>query len=82
MSSPTLTVSKIRRGTIIDHIPAGRALEVLRMLGITGREGFRTAVLMNVESRRLGRKDIVKIEDEFLDPKELNLIALVAPSAT
>lgn len=82
MSSPTLTVSKIRRGTIVDHIPAGKALEVLKVLGITGGEGLRIAVLMNVESRRLGRKDIVKIEDEFLDPKEVNLIALVAPSAT
>lgn len=82
MSSPTLTVSKIRRGTIIDHIPAGKALEVLKALGITGSEGLRVAVLMNVESRRLGRKDIIKIENEFLDSKEVNLIALAAPSAT
>lgn len=82
MSSGTLTVSKIRSGTVIDHIPAGRALEVLRLLGITGREGYRLAVLMNVESHKLGRKDIVKIEGKLLEAKELNLIALVAPTAT
>ena len=82
MSSSTLTVSKIMRGTVIDHIPAGRALEVLKLLGITGREGLRVAVLMNVESRKLGRKDIVKIEGRFLEARELSLVALVAPAAT
>ncbi|MEM1746921.1 MAG: aspartate carbamoyltransferase regulatory subunit [Sulfolobales archaeon] len=82
MSNATLTVSKIRSGTVIDHIPSGKAIEVLRILGITGREGYRMAILMNVESRKLGRKDVIKIEGKFLDAKELNLIALVAPTAT
>lgn len=78
----SLTVSKIRRGTVIDHIPAGRGIDVLRVLRITGREGYRIALLMNVESKKLGRKDIVKIEDRFLEPHEVNIISLVAPSAT
>ncbi len=78
----TLTVSKIRNGTVIDHIPAGRSLAVLKVLGITGAEGFRIAVLMNVESKKLGRKDILKIEDKYLDEKETNLISLIAPEAT
>ncbi len=78
----TLTVSKIRCGTVIDHIPAGRALKVLRVLGIRGVEGFRTAVLMNVESRKLGKKDIVKIEGKMLKPEEVSVIALIAPTAT
>jgi aspartate carbamoyltransferase regulatory subunit len=77
-----LLVRKIRDGTVIDHIPAGRALVVLRILGITGSEGLRVAVVMNVESRRLGRKDIVKIENRHLRPEEVNKIALVAPTAT
>ncbi len=78
----SLTVSKIRDGTVIDHIPAGKALAVLRILSITGKEGLRTAVLMNVESRKLGRKDIIKIENRELSSKEVNAIALVAPTAT
>ncbi len=78
----TLKVTKIRSGTVIDHIPAGRALEVLNVLGLTGREGLRIAVIMNVESRKLGRKDIVKIEGKKLKPEEVNMIALVAPTAT
>jgi Aspartate carbamoyltransferase, regulatory subunit len=48
-SKKELIISKIRSGVVIDHIPAGRALLVLRMLGITGREGFRVALVMNVE---------------------------------
>ncbi|BES80850.1 aspartate carbamoyltransferase regulatory subunit [Pyrodictium abyssi] len=80
--SEGLLVRRIREGTVIDHIPAGRALAVLRILGITGREGLRVAVVMNVESRRLGRKDIVKVEGRHLSSEEVNRIALIAPSAT
>jgi len=77
-----LIVRKIRNGTVIDHIPAGRSLDVLKILGITGREGATVALVMNVESRKLGRKDIVKIEDRFLKPEEVDKIALIAPTAT
>lgn len=82
MSSATLTVSKIRNGTVIDHIPAGRSLAVLKVLGITGYEGLRIAILMNVESKKLGRKDIVKIEDKVVDEREASIISLIAPEAT
>lgn len=77
-----MLVRKIRNGTVIDHVPAGRALLVLKLLGITGREGYRVAVVMNVDSRKLGRKDIVKIEDRYLKPDEADKIALIAPTAT
>ncbi len=77
-----LLVRRIREGTVIDHIPAGKALTVLKILGITGKEGYRVAVVMNVESRKLGMKDIVKIEGRFLKPEEVNKIALIAPTAT
>jgi len=36
--SKELLVSKIKNGTVIDHIPAGRAFAVLKILGITGKE--------------------------------------------
>ncbi len=77
-----LTVRKIRSGTVIDHIPAGRALKVLRILGVEPEQGYTIAVLMNVESRKIGRKDIVKISG--LEPKveDFHKISLVAPTAT
>lgn len=77
-----MLVRKIREGTVIDHIPAGRALMVLRILGITGLEGYRVAVVMNVDSRKLGSKDIVKIEDRYMKGEEVDKIALIAPTAT
>jgi len=82
MVEKQLIVSKIKEGIVIDHIPAGKALKVLKILGIEGKEGYRVAMVMNVESRKLGKKDIVKIEGKFLSKKELDLISLIAPTAT
>ncbi len=77
-----LRIRKIRDGTVIDHITAGYALSVLRILGITGREGFVVSIAMNVPSKKLGKKDIVKVEGRELKAEEVNKIALIAPRAT
>ncbi|MCD6563383.1 MAG: aspartate carbamoyltransferase regulatory subunit [Thermoproteales archaeon] len=77
-----LIVTKIKDGTVIDHIDAGRALYVLKILGITGEEDFTIAVVMNVESKRMGRKDIVKLEKMELRKEQVDEIALIAPNAT
>ena len=82
MSDHELRVAKIREGTVIDHINAGYALEVIKILGITGREKVVATVAINVPSRHLKVKDMLKIEGRFLNPKEINKIALVAPHAT
>jgi len=82
MSEHELRVSKIKDGTVIDHISAGYALEVLKILGITGRERRTMSIAINVPSKRLKAKDIVKIEGRALNPGEINKIALVAPHAT
>lgn len=77
-----LLVRRIREGTVIDHIEGGRALDVLKILGIgKGTKSVVTAA-MNVPSVKLGRKDIVKIEGRFLSPEETDRIALIAPRAT
>jgi len=60
--SEELVVRRISNGTVIDHIPAGRALKVLKILGITGEEGLMVSLVMNASSKKLGRKDIVKVE--------------------
>lgn len=77
-----LYVRKIKNGTVIDHIPAGRALAVLNILHISGKTGLRIAIVMNVESLRLELKDIVKIEGKYLNEEDVNKISLIAPSAT
>lgn len=77
-----IRIVKIHDGTVIDHIRAGKALEVLKMLGITGKEGNVVTLAMNISSSRVGRKDIVKIENRNLAATEVARIALVAPEAT
>lgn len=77
-----LKVQPIRNGTVIDHISPGRAISVLRILGMP-RPGWTSTITaaMNVASSR-GRKDILKIEDRELDTGEVNKISLIAPNAT
>ncbi len=77
-----LKIKKIHDGTVIDHITAGHALDVLKILGITGKEGYTVSVLMNVPSKMLKKKDVVKIEGRELEPEEVDKIALIAPHAT
>jgi len=78
-----LTVEEIDKGTVIDHIPSGKGLKVLELLKLA-HESFegRVALVMNVPSKKLGRKDIVKVEGTFIDEKDASRIALVAPEAT
>ena len=77
-----LRVTPIGNGTVIDHIPAGQALNVLKILGIDRTTQSTISVLMNVASRRSGRKDIVKVEDRELREEEVNRISLIASGAT
>lgn len=76
-----LKVPRIKDGTVIDHITAGNAVKVLHILGIPDTSHSIVSVAMNVKSK-LGKKDIVKVENRELDPSEVNKIALIAPKAT
>ena len=77
-----LRVSKIRDGTVIDHVRAGQALNVLAILGIDGTQGEEVSVGMNVPSDRFARKDIVKVEGRELSQDEVDVLSLIAPDAT
>ncbi|MDR0524121.1 MAG: aspartate carbamoyltransferase regulatory subunit [Candidatus Methanoplasma sp.] len=77
-------IPPIRNGTVIDHIANGQSLNVLKILGVN--EGNIDSVIsigMHVRSSKgSGWKDIIKIEDRELDPKEVDKIGLIAPDAT
>lgn len=77
-----LHVKKIREGTVIDHITAGSALSVLKILGLTGSGDNVVSIVMNVPSQTIGTKDIVKIEGRELSPDEVDRISLISPKAT
>jgi aspartate carbamoyltransferase regulatory subunit len=76
-----LKVKSIKNGTVIDHITANKALSVLRILDLPNEKRTVT-IAMNVLSSQMGSKDIVKIEGRELEPREVDKIALIAPSAT
>ncbi len=76
-----LKVKPIRNGTVIDHITANKALNVLKILGLPSKEAAVT-IAMNVKSSLMGSKDIVKIEGRELESREVDKIALIAPNAT
>jgi aspartate carbamoyltransferase regulatory subunit len=75
-------VTAIKNGTVIDHIPSGKALSVLKMLGIDGGMSNPISMVMNVPSQKMGGKDIIKVEDRELTQHELDRLALVAPDAS
>ncbi len=81
-SAHELRVSKIRDGTVIDHVRGGQALNVLAILDIDGTRGEEVSVGMNVPSDRFARKDIVKVEGRELSQDEVDVLSLIAPDAT
>lgn len=80
-----IKIAPIRNGTVIDHITAGQALNVLKILGVNENTIDSTvdvAIHVPTLHDESGWKDIVKIEDRELDPNTVDKIALIAPNAT
>lgn len=74
-------VFAIEDGVVIDHIPAKKAIDVINVLG--AMEGDTIVTLgINLESSKMGKKDVVKIERKNLSRDELMKISLIAPKAT
>lgn len=80
MKDKTLSVSAIKEGTVIDHIPADSLFDVINILKLDELKSQITFGT-NFPSKQLGRKAIVKIEGKFFSTQEINRIALVAPQA-
>jgi aspartate carbamoyltransferase regulatory subunit len=78
----TMLVQKISDGTVIDHIAAGKSLSVLRLLGNPQNKGVTVALVMNVSSSKMGRKDIVKVEGVEINDEQVQRLALIAPRAS
>ena len=76
-----LKITPIKNGTVIDHITPGLAVKVLRILKIPESTSSVVSVAINVKSK-IGKKDIVKVENRELDTREVDKIALIAPKAT
>lgn len=76
----TMTVEAIENGTVIDHIPAGFGLAILRHFKLD-ESGNRITVGFNLKGKR-GNKDLIKIQNVHFTDTEAAQIALFAPTAT
>lgn len=75
-----MIVNKIENGIVIDHIPRMSSSKIIQILKLYNRFEFYTGI--NCQSKKIGRKDFIKIVNGDVDNEELNKIALVAPGAT
>ena len=82
MSESDLIVRRIKDGTVIDHIEAGKGLKVLNALEIDGKDGNVITIALNVPSAKVSKKDIIKVENRFLKDDDTNKLAVIAPKAT
>ena len=85
MNKRPITIAKIEKGIVIDHIPAGKEFLISQVVGLNAlaREtGDIIAIGVNFESPSMRKKDIIKVENLRLTRDMLNVVALIAPAAT
>lgn len=76
-----LKVAALKDGTVIDHIPAEKVFKIVSILQLK-ISGQLLTIGNNLDSKRLGRKGIIKISDRILSEDETSKIALIAPNAS
>lgn len=74
-----LTINSIKDGIVIDHIKAGRGIKIYNFLNLQ-KADFSVALIMNVTSSKLGKKDIIKIENVI--DIDYEIIGLIDPNIT
>ncbi len=74
-------VFAIEQGTVIDHINAGQALKIIRILNLAEHNRV-ISIGLNFTSKSLKFKDIIKVENRELSTEEMNRVAIFAPHAT
>lgn len=75
-----LKVNAIKNGTVIDHIPSHSLFSVINILGLN-KIGTQVTFGFNLESKKLGKKAIIKVADIYFKDNDINKISLVAPDA-
>ncbi len=75
----TMHIDSIQNGIVLDHIKAGKAMEIYRVLELNKLE-CSVAVLMNVPSQKMGRKDMIKIAEDY--EVNLDILGYIDPGIT
>jgi aspartate carbamoyltransferase regulatory subunit len=76
-----LLVSAIKNGTVIDHIEAGSALDIISILNLASHKHIVT-VGLNLPSKSMKYKDLIKVAERELTQQEANQVAILAPDAS
>lgn len=74
-----MKIDSIINGLVIDHITAGKAMKIYKLLGLDNLE-CRVAIITNVSSSKMGKKDIIKIDDDIVI--DTDILGYVDPNAT
>ena len=74
-----LQVAALQNGTVIDHIPSDKLFTVVALLDLQHMESNIT-IGNNFESKKLGKKGIIKIADRFFTEEEISRLSVVAPN--
>ena len=80
MDKKELAVAALKNGTVIDHIPSETLFKVVKILGLEEIPNMVT-ISKNLDSKRLGKKGIIKVADIEFDTAVIDRIALIAPTA-
>ena len=75
-----LAVAALENGTVIDHIPSDSLFKVVDLLGIQSLEENVT-IGNNLDSKKYGKKGIIKVANVTIPEATLNRIAIAAPNA-
>jgi len=75
-----MKIDSIVNGIVIDHIGAGRAMLLYKLLKLDKLQDHSVAMIMNVQSQKMGRKDIIKVDADI--DLDLDVIAYVDPHVT
>ena len=74
-----MNIDSIRNGIVIDHITAGRGMELYHLLGLDKLD-CSIAIIKNVHSNKMGKKDIIKIDEDI--ELDMNVLGYVDPGVT
>ena len=75
-----LNISGLTEGLVLDHIPAGKSMDIYNYLGL-GKLDCQVAIIKNCRSEKMGKKDIIKIEGG-IDLIDLDVLGFVDPGIT
>ena len=76
-----LNISGLSEGIVLDHIKAGKSLDIYYQLGLNKLDS-QIAIIKNAHSKKMGRKDIIKIEGNVLDRIDLEVLGYIDHNIT